>query len=139
MYFQIVILMKQSNFPYQIVIFCSYQIVTFFVCKFSLQNCHFFVLTSSPIPKCHYQIVVTKLSPYQVGITKLSFPKIVTLPSWYFQIVISKLSLPNCPYQIDVPKNQPVKKEALLPLINIQLDKYNKKIILAREQVPSGI
>ena len=173
MYFQIVILMKQSNFPYQIVIYlqlpnchffslanCHYKIVTYMFLpvryyqivitklslpschhtKLVLPNCHFqIVITKLIFPNCHYQIVVTKLSPYQVGITKLSLPsvtltswyyQIVTLPSWYFQIVITKLTF---------PKISPSKKEALLPLINIQLDKYNKKIILAREQVPSGI
>ena len=40
------------------------------------------------LPNCHYQIVVTKLSPYQ--------------------IVITKLSLPNCRYQIVITKNPPV-------------------------------
>ena len=176
MYLQIIILMKQSNFPYQIVIFlqlpnchffrqqivitklsliCSYQ---FAITKLSLPNCRYQVVT---IPSWYYQIVISKLSPYQVDI---SHYQVVTLPSWYFpigitklspyqvgitklspyQVGISKLSFPNCHYQIVLtkltfPKISPSKKEALLPLINIQLDKYNKKIILAREQVPSGI
>ena len=81
MYFQIVILMKQSNFPYQIVIFLQ------------LPNCHFF----------RQQIVITKLSllcSYQFAITKLSLPncryQVVTIPSWYYKIVITKSSLPSC-------------------------------------------
>ena len=42
---------------------CHYQIVTFYdVTKMSLQNCHFSEFT--------------KLSPYQIVITKLTLPKI---------------------------------------------------------------
>ena len=40
------------------------------------------------LPNCHYQIVVTELSPYQIFITKLA--------------------LPNCHYQIVITKNPPI-------------------------------
>ena len=45
---------------------------------------------------CTYQIVVTKFSPYQTIITKL------TLLNCHFYVV-TKLSLPNCWYQILLP------------------------------------
>ena len=47
-----------------------------------------------------YQFVITKLSllwAYQIGVTKLS----------PYQIVITKLSLPNCHNQIDITKIRP--------------------------------
>ena len=42
------------------------------------------------LPNCHYQIVLTKLSPYQVGITKLTLPKIRPSPAAIADILSEK-------------------------------------------------
>jgi len=46
-----------------------YQIVTFLL----LPICHYQIVTFVSLPNCHYQIVVTKLSPYQIQLTKQHF------------------------------------------------------------------
>ena len=95
----------------------------------ALPNCHFIVLsklshflvtklsllyryqifTFMYLPNCHFQIVVTKCSPYQVGITKLSLPNYhltkLALPNCDYQIVITKLSLPIWCYQKSARRN----------------------------------
>ena len=43
---------------------------------FRLLNFYYQIVTFVSLPNCHYQIVITKLSPYQIFITKLTLPKI---------------------------------------------------------------
>ena len=123
--------MSLPNFHYQIVILpnCHYQIVITKLSlpirhcqivsflelpKFSLQNCHFYEVTKLSL-FCSYQIVITKLSSYQIGITKLKSPnfhyQIFTYMYWpncRYQIVITKLKSPNWHNQINTTKHPPV-------------------------------
>ena len=64
--------------------------MTFLKCHYQIVTCE---LNKLSLPNCRYQIVDSKLSHYQIVITKMSLPKC------HNQIVITKLSLPNCQYQ----------------------------------------
>ena len=88
----------------------TYHIISFFY-YFTLPNCHFqnvtfqvvikSVITKLLVPNCHFHNV-TKLS-LRNCLFKLSLPNchfceltklsVVTLPSWHYQIVITKLTL----------------------------------------------
>ena len=78
--------------------------------KFSLPNCHFFVVTKLSLfslANCHYKIVTFMFLPvrhYQIVITKLSLPSChhtkLVLQNCHYQIVVTKLS----PYQVGITK-----------------------------------
>ena len=61
--------------------------------KLSFPNCHFFVVTNLPLPNCHLYVL-----------TKLLLPN-YRYQTVTYQVGITKLSLTNCPYQIDVTKH----------------------------------
>ena len=85
--------------------YCHYQIVTLFVTKLSLPNCHFYDVTKLSLPNCHFYDVTQLSLPncHFCELTKLSLPncryQIVTLPNCHYRIVITKLSLPKWHYQ----------------------------------------
>ena len=69
--------------------------MTFLKCHYQIVTCE---LNKLSLPNCRYQIVDSKLSHYQIVITKMSLPKC------HNQIFITKLSIPKCPYQIVISK-----------------------------------
>ena len=83
--------------------------MTFLKCHYQIVTCE---LNKLSLPNCRYQIVDSKLSHYQIVITKMSLPKChnqivitkLSIPKCLYQIFITKLSLPKCPYQIVITK-----------------------------------